>query len=148
MTTDHDLLTMADELGINITVQQKDQFLAAWLACKGIPYGQEDSYHVINMQSSQDGNGTHWVALSPNVRGTWFYFDSFGFPPPVEVEKALLVEEEKPTIVYSRSAIQDPRTGGCGQYCLAWIRELSLTKPKKNVNALTKAYRRYLGQFN
>ena len=39
---------------------------------------------VINLQSSTDGNGTHWVALKTDgKKGT--YFDSFGQPPPVEV---------------------------------------------------------------
>jgi hypothetical protein len=40
--------------------------------------------YVINLQSSSQGNGTHWMAIL--VRGKdCFYCDSFGVLPPQEV---------------------------------------------------------------
>ena len=43
---------------------------------------------ILNMDDS-DGQGTHWVSLY--ITGNkCYYFDSFGFEPPIEVRNYLL----------------------------------------------------------
>lgn len=37
--------------------------------------------YIINIQSSEDGSGTHWVSLYLAKKKA-FYSDSFGLPPP------------------------------------------------------------------
>jgi hypothetical protein len=40
--------------------------------------------YVINLQSSYQGNGSHWCCLVVE-KDFGFYFDSFGATPPIEV---------------------------------------------------------------
>ena len=53
-----------------------------------LPDKLERGSYVINLQSSKDGNGTHWVCLyyTPNFS---YYYDSYGFIAPLEVQKKL-----------------------------------------------------------
>ena len=39
------------------------------------------------MQDHDEGEGTHWVVFYYNKPLTSIYFDSFGFPPPEDVEE-------------------------------------------------------------
>ena len=48
----------------------------------------EGSYYV-NMQNSDEGDGTHWVFMYIDKDGKALYFDSFGLPPPIEIEELL-----------------------------------------------------------
>ena len=48
---------------------------------------KDDGFYIINLDDS-NGNGTHWTALYYNNNPlNSYYFDSFGFVPPLEVEK-------------------------------------------------------------
>ena len=42
--------------------------------------------YIINLQNSNDGNGTHWYCLYIENKHA-MYFDSYGGPPPKEVVK-------------------------------------------------------------
>jgi hypothetical protein len=53
-----------------------------------LPSKLKRGFYVINLQSSNIGNGTHWTVLYYNNRNS-LYFDAFGFVPPVEVEQKL-----------------------------------------------------------
>ncbi len=75
----------------------------------------EGSYYV-NMQDSDDGNGTHWVFMYIDKEGKALYFDSFGIPPPVEIENFLKMF--KPFYVNDRQ-IQDMKSTNCGFYWIA-----------------------------
>ena len=44
-----------------------------------LPFG----FYIINLQKSNEGEGTHWCALYYNIVSIWF--DPFGFPPPREI---------------------------------------------------------------
>ena len=88
----------------------------------------EGSYYV-NMQDSDDGNGTHWVFMYIDKDGKALYFDSFGVPPPVEIEKFLKMF--KPFYVNDRQ-IQDMKSTNCGFYCIALDSFLKYHYDKKN----------------
>ena len=40
--------------------------------------------YIINLESSKDGNGTHWMALRTEDFD-YVYFDSYGYLPPKEI---------------------------------------------------------------
>ena len=43
-------------------------------------------WYIVNMKSLNEGNGTHWVVFKYK-NNEIDYFDSFGFPPPVDIMK-------------------------------------------------------------
>ena len=49
-----------------------------------LPPKPEEGCYIVNMQSSSAGSGTHWVAFFL-LKNIFYYFDSFGAPPPVEI---------------------------------------------------------------
>jgi len=83
-----------------------------------IPTNTSDGVYVVNMQSTgqktHDGRsgGTHWAGLLRN-KGTSFYFDSFGFPPPIEVSDAETKESS-----YFAHQVQPLKSILCGYYVL------------------------------
>ena len=86
--------------------------------------------YYINMENSNDGDGTHWVlakiyddderneedASKQTHKVGAVYFDPFGLDMPKEVERFL--SPFKP-IPYNNRQIQSIRTTQCGWYCLA-----------------------------
>ena len=79
---------------------------------------------IVNMQSSTDGNGTHWIAFHnggnkyPGSAGNRIslYFDSFGCPPPLEIENLLSKK-----YVRNEEQLQDIEESSCGYFCIAVI---------------------------
>jgi len=69
-------------------------------------------YYIINLDKST-GKGTHWCVIYKNDK--IFYYDSYGFPPPEEIEKVI-----KPYI-YSTKQIQDINSSSCGYYVILFI---------------------------
>lgn len=95
---------------------------------------------VIFNLDRHDGPGTHWVAafvrLAPIKHQGVFYFDSFGFPPPLPIQKQFL---ERVVTKLNRKAqfpveiqINDKRhqfgTTECGTFCLHFIISMLLSK--------------------
>jgi hypothetical protein len=68
---------------------------------------------IINLESSTDGGGSHWVLLKVFPKGQVIYFDPFGFAPPREVKRYI-----KKKIAVSTRHIQDIGSTTCGYYCL------------------------------
>ncbi len=78
---------------------------------------------IVNMSNDRDakGNlnqGSHWIAMFVDNSFNPFYFDSFGFPPPIEISNYL--RKSRKQITYSTREIQDIKTDVCGYYCLAF----------------------------
>ena len=76
----------------------------------------KDGFYIINLQDSDDGNGTHWVVLYKINDNVSFYYDSFGFPPPDNIEKILNKKYK-----YNTKQIQNINSTSCGFYCIAFI---------------------------
>lgn len=73
--------------------------------------------YIVNLQDALAGGGTHWTGFI--VEGSSAsYFDSFGFPSPVEVEAFLQKFRPFP---YSKKVIQNVESGWCGMYVLAFF---------------------------
>lgn len=106
--TDHDLKELAKRMKIKlIDVVCKDTLLTL----KPI-----DGAYIINLQDSDQGNGTHWVACF--IRGKHaMYYDSFGKIMPNDV--ILFLKKKCNRIVYSIDQIQNLASDACGYYCLA-----------------------------
>lgn len=101
--TDAELATLARKMKIPlVAIITKDR----------LPKRPRDGAYIINLQDSADGNGTHWVAVYIED-GQAVYIDSFGMPPPAEVQ--LWLYPFKP-YAYSIRQVQSMETGHCGQY--------------------------------
>jgi hypothetical protein len=73
-------------------------------------------FYIINLQSSEDGNGTHWCCLYVVNPVYSLWFDSFGFAPPQEIENLLK------TYDFNNIDIQNINSSACGYYCIAFIK--------------------------
>lgn len=84
---------------------------------------KSEDYGVINLDD-KDGQGTHWTAYMVSKRIPYnFYFDSFGMPPPKEVERFLDSNGKK--LLYNSSQIQNITSAACGWYCIDVIKEFA-----------------------
>jgi hypothetical protein len=121
--TNLDLFEIVDEIGLKnfIGVFMKDELLK-------LPKKYVGNY-IINLQSSTDGNGTHYCALKIYNDGRTLWFDPFGFESPKEVDKYVGGK-----IPYSDKTIQNINTSICGFYCIAFL--YYMTKKEGNKNYL------------
>jgi hypothetical protein len=84
-----------------------------------LPEKVEDGCYIINLQSSTDGQGTHWLSLFIHKNNA-YYFDSYGAPPSVEIMK--FVKKRKGChMYYNNFIIQDLKSQNCGWYALAFL---------------------------
>ena len=99
-----------------------------------LPDKLERGSYVINLQSSKEGGGTHWVCLyyTPNFS---YYYDSYGFIAPLEVQNKII------PYMYNDLEIQDIDSTACGFYCVAFV--LYLNK-KMNIE---KAFMEFINLF-
>ena len=70
-----------------------------------------DECFIMNLDKS-NSSGTHWVAVNI-VRGTTYYFDSFGLPPTEEIKRYC-----KEPRFYNSFVFQKPNEVICGHLCL------------------------------
>ena len=66
-----------------------------------------------------DQPGSHWVAYYNNE-----YFDSFGLPPPQEIENYLKTSGKD--IYYNSSQLQKANSVLCGDYCIHFIKKRNI----------------------
>ena len=89
--------------------------------------------YIINLQSSDDGSGTHWVGFWLNGDKK-IYFDSFGEIGPLDIEKVF------GNYVYNSQQIQDLQSGWCGSYVIIFLlcmeKGFSLSKFQENLTRL------------
>jgi hypothetical protein len=109
-----------------------------------LPNFHRDGGWIINLQDSVDKDGkglpgTHWTAFYCEGKHA-AYFDSFGFPPPVQVQQFL---EKKYNVVWSRKQIQNIVSEVCGWYCLFFIWFMGRNKLQFN-----KRFSKFLSLFS
>jgi len=81
-----------------------------------IPQHLHDGWYILNLDRAS-GAGTHWCTfMVNNGNNNNLYFDSFGFPPPNELEHLLK------TYTYNTKKIQDLNSDSCGWFCLMAIK--------------------------
>jgi hypothetical protein len=84
-----------------------------------LPSRLSNGFYIINLNGQ-----SHWTALYKHGKN-YYYFDSYGFVPPLEVENKL------PEYIYNDKQIQTLNQTSCGFYCVAWCRYLENAKNKK-----------------
>jgi len=87
------------------------------------------------MESSNAGNGSHWVVFYYNKPLTSIYFDSFGFVAPIQVENRIN------PYVFNDADVQDYNSSACGYFCIAFIKFLHNKTDKQ------EAYKAFLKLF-
>jgi hypothetical protein len=76
----------------------------------------KNCYYIINIQNSEDGNGSHWTCLYMLHHNMALYLDPMGYPAPEEIEELI------PFIIWNEKPIQDLESTACGYYCIAFIK--------------------------
>lgn len=98
-----------------------------------LPSKMQNGFYVINL-ADEDQEGSHWTALYKYNNGLSFYYDSFGFPPPKNVEDKLL----KGKLIINNREIQDIDDTSCGYYCIAFIKYMDKHKSKNPIETFNK----------
>ena len=104
--SDRDMIKILKSQKINMNgIYMKDE----------LPQKLKKGFYIVNLASEKDNSrGTHWTGLYYSPKYS-YYFDSYGFVPPVEVEIKI-----KPYI-YNEIDIQSYSSTACGFYCIAFI---------------------------
>jgi hypothetical protein len=98
--------------------------------------------YIVNLQDYEDGDGTHWVCFKIFDNKKCCYFDSFGAPMPIEINKFLM--PFKP-VAQNHRHIQDIKSIKCGYFCLAFIKYFDDFNTKNDVY---EAYDDWLNCFS
>jgi len=102
----------------------------------------DKGFYVINLNGQ-----SHWTCLCKDMdaygNNSYLYFDSFGFPAPVEVEKKISFDNMGKKVDYfsMQNQLQDIDHTSCGFYVIAWCKFLSGKKDK------IKAYQDFIAKF-
>lgn len=96
-------------------------------------YKRRSSYgYIINLSDLERDNGTHWVGLvylsKPNH---FYYFDPFGFPPPIEVIEYTDRMQDYADLTWSEDQIQGIKSSHCGLYALYFVQQMLRGQPFK-----------------
>lgn len=94
---------------------------------------------IINLDDAGQP-GTHWVALHKS-NGFIYYFDSYGFPAPKNVENLIKKHGTPNKRFYSSFEIQQDKSNRCGFYTLAFLSMANMVKTPEDIAKI-------LGQFS
>jgi len=86
-----------------------------------LPSTPNNGFYIINLQSSSQGNGTHWNSLIIINKNAYF-FDPFGASPSVAINNFCKGKH----LGYNNWIIQNIKSENCGWYCIGLL--LFLTK--------------------
>jgi hypothetical protein len=117
-TSNIDLEEMAKKLDLPlIMVISKDQ----------LPDKIQVGSYIINLEDSDEGEGTHWCLAKVFDKKNALWFDAFGQAAPREVVEFLKPYKPLP---YSNRIIQHIDSSRCGLYCLACDHYMSRVRRK------------------
>jgi hypothetical protein len=101
-----------------------------------LPLIEPRCYYIVNLQSSKDGDGSHWCCLYCIKNNLIFWFDPMGFPPPQEIANQY-------NYYYNHIDIQDYNATTCGYYCIAMIKYTYLFhNVKKGIEAFVHLFKK------
>ena len=111
MLSNFDIEEIATHFNIQIVIVMKDEL-------KKIHPSSYQNY-IINLQSSDKGNGTHWMALKIKNKQC-VYFDSYGYLPPEEII-TFCKRIKGSHLSYNTKQIQDLSAITCGFFSIAFL---------------------------
>ena len=111
MLSNFDIEKIATHFNIQIAIVMKDEL-------KKIHPTSYQNY-IINLQSSDKGNGTHWMA-SKIKNKECVYFDSYGYLPPEEII-TFCKRIKNSHLCYNTKQIQDLSAITCGFFSIAFL---------------------------
>ena len=110
MLSNFDIEEIANHYQIPIVVVMKDE----------LKYMKPiNKNYIINLESSKDGNGTHWMALKIENKNC-VYLDSYGMLPPEEII-TFCKRVPKSHLAYNTKEIQDFKATTCGFFSIGFI---------------------------
>lgn len=109
---------------------------------------KKNGFYVVNLQNSVDANGnqlegTHWVCFGKFKNQTAFYFDSYGFKPPLEILHFL----RHCKTLYNKTQIQSLGQVCCGWYCIGIINYF-VTHPSNSIEQNINGYSNLFSKTN
>jgi hypothetical protein len=120
MLTNFELEDIANHYGLNLNaIVMKDELKN---------YQPRNGNYIINLQSSSQGNGSHWIALFVQDKNC-FYCDSFGVICPTEIT-AFCKRIPKSRLGFSEKQIQFIESETCGFYALGLLIHINQSKNK------------------
>jgi len=132
--SNYDILEMGRQMDLNIVgVFSKDR----------LPKDYQVGSYYINLENSNEGNGTHWAYAEIFDDGKALYFDPFGTLAPIEVKDWLKPFRPYPT---SNRHIQDNNSDKCGYFCLSC--DVFFTYDTKEKKSLAENYDDFLNMFS
>ena len=112
--TDRDILEILQSYNIKINgIYQKDKLNKLL-----------DGFTILNLQSSVDGQGTHWTIIY-HCKDYTLYFDPFGFLAPEAFEDKITK-----SYYYNKRDIQHTNSSSCGFFCIAFAKYIFHKKNK------------------
>ena len=111
MLSNFDIEEISNHFNIQNVVVMKDEL-------KKIHPSSYQNY-IINLQSSDKGNGTHWMALKIKNKEC-VYFDSYGYLPPEEII-TFCKRIKHSHLSYNTKQIQDLSAITCGFFSIAFL---------------------------
>jgi hypothetical protein len=119
MLNNFELEEIAHHYGFDLTVLMKDEL---------INHKPKSGNYIINLESSSQGNGSHWLSMKVSNKQC-FYQDSFGIIPPKEVI-AFCKRIPDSRLAFSEIQMQNINTETCGFYSIGLLIHLNRTKNK------------------
>ena len=121
MLSNYQLATIAEDLEINLPLKNiimKDELKMA-----------KNENYVINLQSTFQGNGSHWTCLIID-KNEAFFCDSFGAPPSIEVKQGCKKNKSIKHLYFNNWIIQHIDSQLCGFYCLGLLFYIKINREK------------------
>ena len=133
MLSNFDLEEIAQHYGFSLTVLMKDEL---------VNHKPKSGNYIINLESSSQGNGTHWLSLFVRNKQC-FYQDSFGIIPPKEViDFCKRIPNSR--LAFSEIQMQNIDTETCVFFAIGLLIHVNRTKNKD----IYKSAGEYINQFS
>lgn len=88
--------------------------------------------YIFNLDGGDAATGTHWTCMIAS-ESDCVYFDSFGCPPPVQVDN--FAKKKYPKRFHNRLVLQDVDSTTCGLYVIAFALSVLKDEPKLGLKA-------------
>ena len=106
-----------------------------------LPNKVQNGNYIINLQSSDEGHGTHWTAMVIQGKNAIF-MDPFGVYPSLEIRD--FVKKRKGChLGFTTQDIQDVKSSNCGLFCMGF---LVYVNGKQNIYQATQEYLQFFSK--